>query len=114
MVWVIQFTDSAKTQMASLGWEDAAMVEKTLRELVQGDPLGLGVATDVSGERRRLITPPVQVVAWVARSVETLTVVEVIFPDLLADPEPDNSPVVPSRVVRRLGTPVEESVELPV
>lgn len=115
-MWIIQFTDIAKTQMASLGREDAVMVEKTLRELVMGDPLGLGVAVDASGERRRLNTPPVQVLAWVARAVKTLTVVEVIFPDPLTDPEiePDSSPVVPSWVVRPLGAGMQESSEVSV
>ena len=105
MAWIVQFTDAAQTQMASLGWEDAKMVEKSLHMLVLQDPLEQGVGVGDFHERRRVPAPPVEVVAWIVPAIETLTVVEVVFPDPLTDPEPDpepEGPVVPSWVVRPL------------
>jgi len=106
MAWIVQFTDSAQAQMASLGWEDAKMVEKSLHMIALQDPLEQGVGVGESHERRRVSAPPVQVVAWIVPAIETLTVVEVILPDPLGDPEPDPEPelgpVVPSWVVRPL------------
>ena len=112
MAWIVQFTDDAKTQMASLGWEGVQMVEKSLHEIALRDPLQQGVGVGESHERRRVSVPPVEVVAWIVPAIETLTVVEVILPDPLADPEfdpdPDEGPVVPSWVVRHLSASVQK------
>lgn len=107
-MWHVQYTDEAKAQLETLSWEDIGQVEDAVKRIAgASSPLQYGSPVGDFHERRLYTTPPVQIVTWAAESVEVLTVVEIVFPDALAEtaPEPpteeppQQAPEEPSRHV---------------
>ena len=90
MTWHVQYTDSARSQLAGLAWEEVERAEEAVRQIaLTPDPTQYGAPVGDFQERRCFAAPPVQMVAWAAEAIKTLTVVEIVFPDALTGPVPE-------------------------
>lgn len=87
-VYVVQFIDHARGQLAQLDGRLAALVQSRMNTVASQNPRHFGSCLDGLADRRVMHVEAAEVTFWISEPVHTLTVVQVRIGDTPAVPAP--------------------------